>query len=763
MDFGFANAITKNQPKKENAPTETMNNMQTDSTVICKVAIAVPLYRVFDYLMPEKCDPHCLQPGQRVSVLFGKSRKTGVLVGVCNETEVPLNRLRTVEKILDSNALLSRQDLELLSWASQYYHHPLGEVIASAFPVALRQGKAAVIQQEKSYCLTEKGTLLAPQQIKRAPRQAALLTLFQSTSGVLNATMMNAWHKNWKSTCNALIGKGLVCESEAKSGMDLNLCKQPPLPANAHQREAIEKIGQALGCFSVFLLEGVTGSGKTEIYLQVIDRVLQQGLQALVLLPEISLTPQLEQRFKERFTVPIVFSHSRLTNTERLNAWLKMQQGSASIMLGTRSVLFSPIKKLGLIILDEEHDNAFKQQEGFRYSARDVAVVKAKKLHIPIVLGSATPSLESLHNVKVKRYQLLRLPQRAGNAIRPQFTLLDIRNKKIQEGLTDMLISEIQLTLDKREQTLLFLNRRGYAPVQMCHSCGHVSRCQRCDANLVIHYDDNCLRCHHCGNDQKLKHQCPACLKGELRAIGLGTERIEKKLTEIFPGKKIVRLDRDTTQRKGSLESYLEQINQGQVDIILGTQMLAKGHHFPNVTLVALLDIDSGLFSIDFHSAEKLAQMIVQVSGRAGRAEKRGKVILQTRQPEHPILATLLREGYAAYARLALKERQQAKLPPYSYQALFRVQAMNAQAPLVFFTALKAIIKRLSSHHVSVLGPVPAPMARRAGYFRYQLLLQSERRSDLHRLLDGIVPELEQLKEAKHVRWSLDIDPIDLY
>ena len=513
----------------------------------------------------------------------------------------------------------------------------------------------------------------------------------------------------------------------------------------------------------MYLLDGVTGSGKTEVYMQIIQSVLEAGRQVLVLLPEITLTPQLESRFRQRFTVPIAISHSRLTELQRQTAWLQMQQGRCRILLGTRSALFTPLPSPGLILLDEEHDSSFKQQEGFRFSARDVAIMRAKGLNIPILLGSATPSLESIENVAQGRYTRLHLSQRAGIATEPVFLILDIRNKKMQEGLSAVLLQAMTDTLAKNEQVLIFLNRRGFAPVLMCHSCGWVARCRHCDANLVIHYQDRRLICHHCGVVHTLLQVCPGCQQPELKPLGMGTERVEKVLTELFPDKKVLRLDRDTTQQKGVLEDYLEQINQAEVDIILGTQMLAKGHHFPNVTLVALLDVDSGLFSVDFHATEKLAQLIMQVAGRAGRAHKPGKVILQTRQPEHPLLLTLVRQGYGSFAQLALAERKMAKLPPFSHQALLRVMGNDAKLPLLFLEAVQTLVKNVDRLEFEMYGPVPAPMARRAGQYRYQLLFQSQHRAKLRYVLDKIIPELERLPEAKKVRWSLDIDPIDLY
>jgi primosomal protein N' (replication factor Y) len=736
-----------------------MANCDAPPALFFQVAIAVPLDRLFDYLPPVGCDPTTILPGVRVRVPFGKGHKIGLLLAVCSSSEIDPARLKHVEQILDDQPLLSGKDMQLLQWASQYYHHPLGEVMATALPVPLRQGKPALLTRERCYELSPQGRLTLPEQLKRAPKQQALLALFQANGGAMSGAELSAY----KPILKILLDKALLIEQATSAQPKQHCLRGAELAANVEQQAAIAAIIAGLGRFSVSMLEGVTGSGKTEVYMQSIAAALSLGLQILVLLPEISLTPQLEQRFRLRFFAPIVTFHSKLTDNQRLNAWLSMQQGCAAIMLGTRSALFTPLHKPGLIILDEEHDSSFKQQEGFRFSARDVAIARGKYLSIPVVLGSATPSLESLFNVDRQRYQLLHLPSRAGNAVAPVFELLDIRNKKLQAGISEQLITAIHATLAQGQQVLLFLNRRGYAPVQICHGCGWVSRCRRCDANLVIHAADAVLRCHHCGGEQTLPRLCPACKTGELQALGLGTERLEQTLTVLFADKNVIRLDKDTTQRKGSLEDYLEQINRGEADIILGTQMLAKGHHFPNVTLVAILDVDSGLFSIDYRAGEKLAQVIVQVSGRAGRAEKPGKVILQTRHPQHPLLVTLLSQGYRAFSQAAMLERRQALLPPYSHQALFRAHAVNSVAPQLFFQALCGLIATANSGQISVLGPVTAPMARRAGQFRFQLLLQAAQRRELHQLLDKVIPAIARLKEAKTVRWSLDVDPVDLY
>ncbi|MCK9396865.1 MAG: primosomal protein N' [Methylobacter sp.] len=742
-----------------------MAKLQNRNKLIFRVAVALPVYRLFDYLAPEHVEQPNIKPGIRLEVPFGKAKKIAFLVECVQHSDIDIGKLKRVERILDETPLVSTKDLALLHWASRYYHHPLGEVFSAAFPVALRQGKSAVIQTEKRYALTEAGKAIDSELLKRTPKQKSVLEKFRAHQNSLSEAELSAWNPNWRSAVKQLLDRQLLQLAESESGIN---CAEPiirnnALQCNPQQQAAITAVCDSLGQFGVFLLEGVTGSGKTEVYMQIIRAVLERGQQVLVLLPEITLTPQLEDRFRQRFTVNIAISHSKLTDRQRACAWLTMQRGECSILLGTRSALFTPLKNPGLIILDEEHDASFKQQEGFRFSARDVAVVRGKLLGIPVLLGSATPALESLHNADNKRYRLLHLPERAGNATAPVLQLLDIRNKRMQEGLSEALIAEMRRTLAKNEQVLLFLNRRGFAPTLICHGCGWVARCRRCDANLVIHYDEGILRCHHCGQEQRLVKQCPSCKTGELTPLGLGTERVEKVLAELFADKTIVRLDRDSTQRKGSLENYLQQINQGTVDIILGTQMLAKGHHFPNVTLVAILDVDSGLFSIDFHAPEKLAQMIVQVSGRAGRAEKPGRVIMQTRQPEHPLLTTLINQGYNSFARTALAERKAASLPPFGYQALLRVQALDAEMPKIFLHAVVDLAREHAKGHTEILGPVAAPMARRAGLYRYQLLFQSSKRPELHALLDELMPKIEKLKQAKKVRWSLDVDPVDLY
>lgn len=732
----------------------------TEERIIFKVAVPVPLYPLFDYLPPPGFDPQKARPGVRLKVPFGKGEKTAFLWAVCQTTDTS-RPLKPVLQILDDEPLLSAKDLALLDWAARYYHYPLGEIIKAAFPAGLRLGKSAEVKAEDGFKLTEAGLAQDPAQLKRAPKQQALLAKLQGQLQGLTEAALSAELPGWRPAAKALLAKGWLEISMLSEAMPPPVAVQPGLPANLQQQAAIDQIKQGLGRFGVYLLYGVTGSGKTEVYLQVIEAVLAQGLQVLVLLPEISLTPQLEQRFRQRFgSTGITVSHSRLSDNQRLNAWLAMQQGRSAILLGTRSALFTPMAKPGLIVLDEEHDSSYKQQEGFRFSARDSAIVRAKLLDIPVVLGSATPSLESLYNAEKQRYTLLNLPERAGSAVPPRLQLLDIRQKKLYEGVSETLMAAMRQTLAEQGQVLLFVNRRGFAPTLICHHCGWLARCPRCDANLVVHAGLGLLRCHHCDQQQKLMSQCPACDGKSLTPLGLGTERVEHMLRAEFPGKTVIRLDRDSTQRKGALQDYLEQINQGQADIILGTQMLSKGHHFPNVTLAAIVDADSGLFSIDFHAPERLAQLIVQVSGRAGRAEKPGTVILQTHQPEHPLLVTLTREGYSQFAAMALAERKAAGLPPFSYQALLRAQANDAETPRLF---LQQLAQTQASRGVQIAGPVAAPMAKRAGQYRYQLLFTSVHRKALHQCLDALVDSLNHNKAAAKLRWSLDVDPIDWY
>lgn len=730
-------------------------------TVVLTVAVPRPLRRSFDYLPPKGVDPSQLPVGIRVKVPFGPRTMVGYLLRVGETDIADPTLLKPALALLDPKPLLSANDCAILSWASRYYHHPLGEVFATAFPALLRQGNPATVERQRWLCLTAAGQEAPPP--SRAPRQIQLLQILQGREPGVPVHELNGLDWNWHAPAQALIDKGWAGFRDIEATTE-PLSAPPsasPHTLNAAQQHAVDAVLQNLEHYRAFLLEGVTGSGKTEVYLRLAEQVLALGRQAMILVPEINLTPQLEARFRARFSAPLVVFHSSLNDSERCRAWLMMQRGEASILLGTRSAVFTPLARPGMIILDEEHDASFKQQEGFRFSARDVAILRARQLRIPILMGSATPSLESLHNVQRGRYVRLALPERTGTAAQPAFHLLDIRNQHLNAGLSPALITQIDTTLQRGEQVLLLLNRRGFAPTLICHACGWVAECKQCDARLVVHSAERCLRCHHCGDEQPMLRDCPKCRTADLRPLGLGTERTEQALAKLFPKAKTLRIDRDSTRRKGSLEGMLDQIQAGEVDILLGTQMLAKGHHFPNVTLVGILDVDGGLFSLDFRAGERTAQLIVQVAGRAGREERRGLVLLQTRQPDHRLLRTLIREGYAAFAAATLKERQEAGLPPFSHQALWRADGKDEEAPAQFLTRLLELAG--GQEEVLALGPVPAPMPRQAGRWRSQLLLQSTERKPLHDLVETLIRQIPDLAEAKRVRWSVDVDPVDLY
>lgn len=576
-------------------------------------------------------------------------------------------------------------------------------------------------------------------------------TYYHYPIGETFATALPTWLRQGKAST---ISKARLTIAESAT-TEVNLMLNPA------QEQAVQSINQALATFQTWLLYGVTGSGKTEVYLQVIAKVLAAGQQALVLVPEIGLTPQIGERFRQRFAVPIAILHSGLTERERVDYWLLAQTGQAKLIIGTRSAIFTPLPNLGIIIVDEEHDLSFKQQEGLRYSARDIAVWRGQLESVPVVLGSATPSLESWHNAKRGRYQLLSLPERAGTAVHPQFRVIDLRDQYLEHGLSKPLLAIINSHLQAAGQVLVFINRRGYAPSLLCHHCGWAAQCLRCSTHLILHHQPKQLQCHHCGSTQPIPVQCPDCRQTNLQALGAGTERIEQALAAHFPQVPLVRIDRDSTKRKGALATKLNKIQQGGAQLLIGTQMLAKGHHFPDVTLVAVLNIDSGFYSGEFHASERVAQLLLQVSGRAGRADKPGEVAIQTHQPQHPLLLQLLQQSYAQFAELALQEREMVQWPPFSYLALIRAEATQATAPTQFLTHLKQLAVQLNLA-VNCFGPIPAPLEKRAGHYRMQLLLQSSERGAVHYCLQQLLAQMDHIKLSRQVRWSIDIDPQDM-
>ncbi|OGI49376.1 MAG: primosomal protein N' [Candidatus Muproteobacteria bacterium RIFCSPHIGHO2_12_FULL_60_33] len=726
---------------------------------IYQVAVPTPLYRAFDYLATVS-----LVPGARVQVPFGRREMIGVVLGEVAQSELPASRLKAITQPLDAGAILPPPILALLRWAADYYHHPLGEVIHTALPVRLRKGRAPVVGGVKVWMLTHEGKAVDPQTLKRAPAQKHMLEALAAAAEGLNAEQLAKVSQRSAAALKALRSKGWVSSHQRDSPpvTNGNLPSAPEL--NPGQKSAVTAIVAKLDGFHPFLLHGVTGSGKTEVYLNVIEQVLAQGRQALVLVPEISLTPQLVVRFERRFRAPIAVLHSGLNEQERLSAWVRASAGRAPIVLGTRSAVFTPLKNTGVIVVDEEHDASYKQQDGFRYSARDVAVMRAAREKIPIILGSATPSLESLKNARQRTYTLIELPERTGSAVMPQVRLLDMRRLKPSEGLSLPLREALADRLKKGEQSILFLNRRGFSPVWMCFDCGWVAPCKRCDAQLTLHQKKQKLLCHHCGAEQEVAQRCPSCRGENLHPLGEGTERVEGALEKFFPQARIERIDRDSTARRGALEEKLRRVHEGEADILVGTQMLSKGHDFPNVTLVGILNADQGLYGTDFRSSERLFQLIMQVSGRAGRADKPGEVLIQTWHPDHPLFAALQRHDFHGFAEFALNERRETGYPPYSHLALLRAESPTPGAALEFLQEARTLAVRLSpGEGVQILQPMAAPMERRAGRYRAQLLVQSNQRAPLHEFLGQWVRQLAEAKFSKKVRWSLDVDPAEMY
>ncbi len=728
---------------------------------ILRIAIDTPLRRLFDYLPPAHLNVTPI-PGIRIEVPFGRRRVIGVLIEVTDHSEVPESKLRRAYQLVDNEPVFDEHLFNLLQWSAQYYRHPIGEVCAAALPGALARGAALTASRE---CWQLNREIFAQAQAalpRNATRLHALLNHL-SDGAWHDATSLSGIYPEWRAGLRTLEQRGYVQHTLKADTRPIDVASPQgtPLKLSGAQQEAVRRIVDRVGQFATLLLHGVTGSGKTEIYLQAIDAVLQRGAQALVLAPEIALTPQLVARFRNRFSHPIAVLHSGLNDSERLSSWRDARNGQARIVIGTRSAIFTAFKNLGLIIVDEEHDASYKQQEGFRYSARDLAITRAQRHGIPVVLGSATPSLESMWRVRQKPDDLLALPDRAGGAQTPTLKLVDLRQHAANQGLSTPVMMSIRRHLDANGQVLLYLNRRGFAPVLFCPSCGWSAPCPRCDARLTVHQRRHKLICHHCTYEQPLRNECPSC-HAEVKAVGQGTERIEETLQKIYPDAPLVRIDRDSVSRKGELDATLAKVHAGEAKLLVGTQMLSKGHHFPEVSLVVILDADQGLFSTEFRASERLAQSILQVAGRAGRGDRPGEVLIQTEYPEHPLLQRLLNEGYIGFAEAALQERQHAHWPPFSRIALLRAEATTLSVATQFLHKARHLAQQPHSK-VKIFGPAPAPMTRRAGMHRAQLLLHANSVGPLQNLLASLLPQLEALPDAKKVRWSVDVDPIELF
>lgn len=730
-----------------------------NSFAFVQVAVPTPLHLLFDYKWR---GPEAVVPGTRVKVPFGRRSVIGIAVRGLVESAYPANKLRAVAQVLDAEPVLPKDVMAVLEWASRYYHHPIGDVLCSALPVLLRQGRPAELAQREIFRLMPDSDAAIPS-AKKAVLQFAVYTMLEEAGDdAIDASSFANVSPRWRSAMKPLIERGLV-KADGSTVLPSNRALDTGPTLVPEQQVAVDTITQTLGSFSPFLLNGVTGSGKTEVYLRCIEAALARKQQTLILVPEIALTPQLMRRFERRITGCLVSLHSALNSTERMQNWLLASKGHADVVIGTRSAVLAPLPRLGLVIIDEEHDGSLKQQDGFRYHARDLAMVRARDRSCPIVLGTATPSFETLHNAESGRYTELKLTQRAGDATPPIMSLLDIRRRPLIEGMSDRLFDAIDKHLEAGNQALIFINRRGFAPTLLCNDCGACADCSRCDAHMTVHAKRARLRCHHCGSERPVPDACDSCGSLELDRVGYGTERIAAALEERYPDVVVARIDRDSTRRKGALQAQLEAATSGHARLLVGTQMLAKGHHFPGVTLVCVLDADRGLFGTDFRALEQMGQLILQVAGRAGREEKQGTVLIQTRNPDNVIMQTLVAEGYPAFAKLALDDRRVAMLPPYAYVALVRAEATDVNSPMRFLKAVSQRLLNPAIEGVSVLGPVPAPMERLGGKYRAQLLLQAERRSSLNNTLSRLTVNLDTLPGAKKTRWSIDVDPVDLF
>ena len=722
---------------------------------VLRVALPVPLLTLFDYLPPASGQADV---GSRVLVPFGRDRLVGIVTALHDAPAVGKVRLRRVLQVLDAAPLLDAELMQTLAWAADYWLGAPGEAYANALPLALREARPLPSIGDSYWAITVAGQSALDAGSRRGSSHALLALL--AAHGPLNAEALTAQLPGWREAARRLTAAGLLERSEQPPrGIRADGSEPPRL--SGEQQDAVAAVAGSLGRYQPFLLDGVTGSGKTEVYLALIEQVLAQGKQALLLVPEIGLAPQTVRRLRERLGVAIEVLHSNLSEGDRARAWLRARAGQVQVILGTRSAVFTPLPQAGIIIVDEEHDSAYKQQEGFRYHARDLAVVRGLALQVPVVLGSGTPSLESLANAASGRYRTLHLRGRPGALQPTQVQIIDMRAQRLQHGLSPALLGAVADTLARGEQALVFRNRRGYAPVLLCHACGWHADCPRCERPLTLHAGQRQLICHHCDHRRRPPAACPSCGGTELTPQGQGTERLEEALLARFPQVPVLRADRETTRRRDAFEQLLATLKDDQPAILVGTQMLAKGHDLPNLTLVAIVGVDEGLHSVDFRAGERLAQLLVQVAGRAGRARKPGRVLLQTHQPEHPLLRQVLAQGYAAAAQTLLTERQLIQLPPYSHQVMLRADAPLRTSVDAFLAAARAA---LPAHAwLQVAGPMPAPMPMRAGQHRGQLLIEATHRRSLHEMLRPWQLALAGLPAGRKVRWSLDVDPIDLY
>jgi primosomal protein N' (replication factor Y) len=732
---------------------------------ILKIALDVPLDRLFDYLSGE----HDVQVGQRVLVPFGSRNQIGIVMGFAETSDIALEKLKPIMQAFNEETPLDAEMLSLIKFSADYYQYPFGQALLSSLPARLRQIAPAVSRKQYLYQLTDAGRAADVEDIPK--KQKVLRSVLSALQGSTRLTEveLDDISGTARKAAKALVDTGYAsCEQVLALQRVMAIAEAAEPQLNAEQTQAVQQITAEPDVFKAWLLHGITGSGKTEVYIRLMQQALRhENAQVLVLVPEINLTPQLEARFRSRLPdFPLVSLHSNLSESERLHHWQLAQSGAAKIVIGTRLSIFTPLPDLKLIIIDEEHDSSYKQQDSMRYHARDVAMVRAKRLNIPVVLGSATPALETWYNATVNpnqasKYGLLRLKERAVTAAQlPQIDCIDTTKVNLQHGLTPQLISALKLRLQRKEQSLLFINRRGYSPVLLCSACHWIAPCTRCSSRLVVHLGQRKLRCHHCGHEQRIPHQCPSCGDADLHPTGHGTQRLEQTLAQLLPEARIARVDRDSISRKNALVEILDRVHNQEIDILVGTQMLAKGHDFPNLTLVGVIDTDSALHSPDFRASERLFAQLMQVAGRAGRADKAGQVIIQTQFPDHALFNALRVQDYESYANVLMEERQQMQFPPYVFTALLRAEA-NDYSLVQQFLQLAFAQARSLSDQVLVYDPVRPQMERLKGMERGYVLMQAKQRPALHQLLKQLVSQMRANKLAAKVRWAVDVNPLE--
>jgi len=732
-------------------------------TPFVRVAVPVPLRKTFDYR--RNAQPTII--GARVRVPFGRRSVVGIVVGATSQLEDGIVA-KAVDEVLDDEAVISPALMELLIWAAAYYHQPIGEVVAASLPPRLRRGEALRPNAMPRWALTPQGREDDLQVLQRSPLGKRLVEhLRRSPGDDTGAEQLRAISQGWRSALDRLVQLGWIEERAPRVEALGTVPVEAGPTLEPDQQVAVDTLLSCLDGFQVNLLHGITGSGKTEVYLRLLEQIIATGRQALVLVPEISLTPQLVDRVQRRLGMVVAVLHSGIAEQLRHRMWWAAASGEAMVVLGTRSAVFAPLPKAGIVIIDEEHDSSFKQQDGFRYHGRDVAIMRAQLADVPVILGSATPSVETMENVHRQRYQRVTLPKRTGGAELPRVHVVDLNTHTPDAGLSPLMIQALAERLQAREQSLLFINRRGFAPVVMCVDCGWTASCQRCDAKLTYHQAIDRWRCHHCGAEQRPAPACPECHGSALVDIGEGTERIEDSLAQRFPEARLLRLDRDVMTSAERLRANLKLIADRRVDIVVGTQMVTKGHDFPQLTLVGVINTDQALFSIDYRTPEHLMQQLTQVSGRAGRGTRRGEVMVQTRYPRDPVFSMIARHDYEAFLDRERAERRSAGLPPYAHLALIRAEAATREQAMQFLNEIRhsatGLVNQAATMGVELMDPVPSPMERRAGRYRAQLLVRCVERAPLHNFLKAWLDVIEQNTGSRRLRWSIDVDPVDLY